>query len=169
VSHHDIQEQDESRVCICDEVVKKSLLVILVMIDDSCHPKVPFMRLMTISRKSPKACAAHQEIDTLHATPLLLLVSPASKSPVSFFVGSSGAASVLVQQQPELWLGNVDSERTVERFQDIRHGDIAPVGRANFASPGQVLGGNLDERKRWLGSWFEKSPAGETAVVASAR
>jgi hypothetical protein len=102
--------------CIIDESSSKSICWVSGgVLDGSCHPKVPLLRLMAIGGEPSKARAAHQEIDALHASPLLLFISPSVKSPVALFVGSSSAALVLVRPHClELLLGDVDSEQTIE-------------------------------------------------------
>lgn len=67
----------------------------------------------------------------------------------------------------EFWLGDVYSEQTVERFEDIGYGHVATVCGVDFAGPREVAGGYLDVGERRVRGRFEEGSGRELATVAN--
>ena len=83
---------------------------------------------------------AHEEIDPLHSTSLLRIVSRGvSESPIALLIGTSSSFLIsLVRKQIEFIDGDVGVQRTVDGVKNVSEGHIGAIGCVNIDAPREV-------------------------------
>jgi len=82
----------------------------------------------------------HEEIDPLHSTSLLRIVSRGvSESPIALLICTSSSFLILlVRKQIEFIGGDVGAQRTVDGVENVSEGHIGAIGCVNTDVPREV-------------------------------